>query len=81
MHLAENAKKKNRCVVYPSLTPWKDLEVVIWTTSIVDSVFHETFFTIMKTLMEAFGMQTFNVGIQKNVLSSQNGPVLNWMAR
>ena len=61
-----------RCVLYPSLTPWKDMEVVLWTSSVTNEAFTDALYLTLRTLMHDFGMKTFNVGIQGMSVSSQS---------
>jgi len=55
------------------LTPYKDMEVVLNSTSIVNAAFCESLALTLRTLMEEFKMQTFNVGIQGIPVKKESG--------
>ncbi|GMH32491.1 hypothetical protein BSKO_00325 [Bryopsis sp. KO-2023] len=72
----------DRCFSYPSLTPWKDMEVVILGSSIESPSFQKLLYTVLRMLVDDFGAASFNVGIQGiQPQNAENGDVskpVNW---
>ncbi|CAD7698388.1 unnamed protein product [Ostreobium quekettii] len=73
-------KDEGRCALHASLTPVKDMEVILWGTSLVSPAFQAGLHAVLRALIDDMGVRTFNVAILGMHLGRCTGSVegLSW---